>query len=121
MDRTTKRAADTMLADLANTGGGTYESGTLLPFTPKVGFAVGLGGVHFPASMVTAKLLVQYAKAVTTEHEASFVGTWLDKGIVYIDAVVYYGSHARRTAIEQGREAGQQAIFDFSTGEDITL
>lgn len=121
MDQTTKRAADRMLADLANDGGGTYESGTLLPFTPKVGFAVGLGGVKLPASMVDAELLVRFAKAVATEHETSYVGTWLDNGIVHFDAVVYYGAHARRTAEEQGREANQKAIHDFSTGEDIVL
>lgn len=121
LDKTTARAVNTMLADLANDGGGTYESGTLLPFRPATGFAVALGGIHLPSTMLDAELLARFAKAVATEHAASYVGTWLKGGFVYIDAVKYFSAFSIQQALTEAREAGQQAIYSFSEQKDITL
>lgn len=119
MDRITERAAKQVLADLVSNGGGTYERGTLLPFKPEGGFAVGIGGLNLPVNLVTVEAVAWAAKAVTTEYEAGFVGTWLHDGKVYFDAVAYYGDAKR--ALAAGRAAGQEAIYDFAKQEVIAL
>jgi len=108
-----------VLADIAEQGGGTYESGTYLPFTPTDGFAVGIGGIRLPEATVTAAELTRWLRAVVTEYEASFVGTWRDGGLVYIDAVRYIRDLP--TALDVARVFRQKAIFDFSTKSSIAL
>jgi hypothetical protein len=121
MDRIVLRQAQEVLARTVNAGGCTFDARTLLVQTWSGGYAVGLGGANLPAEAVTAEALVWLAKAVASEYETTFVGTWLHDGKVSIDAVKYFGAHAREDAIQAGIDAGQQAIFDFAAGEDITL
>lgn len=120
LDRTTETAATTVLADLVSSGGGTYEQGTLLPFTPRDGFAVGLGGIHLPMAVVTADAVMWACKAVASEHEASLVGTWLHDGLVYFDAVRYYAAGRRDDAMRDGWLGDQQAIYDFAAREAVS-
>lgn len=121
MDTIAKAAAQVVVADLAENGGGTYEVGTLIPFKPDSGYAVGIGGARLPAAAFTTQVAYWLLKAVGTEYEANFVGTWLDGGTVYVDAVKYFVPVNRDRALLLGHELGQKAIFDFSTMEDITL
>lgn len=107
-----------ILTDLVARGGGTYEQGTYLPFTPRDGFAVAFrGGVKLSSRGCTMAALERWLKAVATEFEASFVGTWLDGDTVYIDAVRYIRSP--REAIAFGIEQQQLAIYDFAAGEAV--
>lgn len=120
-DRTLEAASNVVLSDLANNGGGTYERGTLLPFTPKVGYAVGIGGLHLPANIVTSRTVQWASKAAASEFNANYVGTWLKDGTVYFDAVRYFGPERRSDALLAGVAAGQEAIYDFAAGESIYL
>lgn len=121
MDRTTERAAQRVLADLVQDGGGTYEAKTFLPFKPATGFAVGIGGLHLPVASVTAEVVVWASKAAAGEYETSFFGTWLKDGAVYFDAVRYFAGDQRRDALLAGYQAGQEAIYDFGMADVITL
>lgn len=119
MDSTIANAAATVLTDLADKGGGTYEAKTLIPFRPESGYAVGVGGIHLPAHDTTVEAIEWALRAVAGEYSTSFVGTWLDKGIVYFDAVMYFRDFDSATL--QGRLSGQQAIYDFANGEAVAL
>lgn len=121
MDQTLERAAQQVLADLVQDGGGTYEAKTFLPFKPSTGFAVGIGGLHMPVASVTAEVVVWASKAAASEYETSFVGTWLKDGNVYFDAVRYFAASERKAALLAGYQAGQEAIYDFGMADVITL
>lgn len=123
MDSITERAIGKVLADLANDGGGTYQAGTFLPFTAREGFAVASpNGLKLPAELVTPSMAAWALRQVSRENpRTSFVGTWLDNGVVYFDAVTYFSAANRERAIAAGRENGQLAIYDFATKESVTL
>jgi hypothetical protein len=121
MDRTLERQANIGLADLAQDGGGTYQAGTLLKVVWPVGYVVGIGGVALPAANVDAATFVWAARMAATEYNGSFVGTWLDEGRVYFDAVEYFGADRREDAIQRGIALGQKAIYDFGAQADIIL
>jgi hypothetical protein len=119
MDQTALNAANQVLADLVQNGGGTYEQGTLLPFTPKVGYAVGIGGVRYPAAGFDAEVVFWLSRAVATEYETSYVGTWLKDGTVHLDAVRYFGPERAHQALACAYYYGQEAIYDFAAGESV--
>lgn len=123
MDPITKTRIDKVMADLANDGGGTYQAGTFLPVTWGAGFAVATAdGLAFPAEVATESMLAWAMRQVSRENpRTSYVGTWLDNGVVYIDAVRFFAEDRREAAIQAGREAGQLAIYDFGQKESITL
>jgi K+-transporting ATPase A subunit len=121
-DAIANKAALAVIADLASNGGGTYGNSTLLPFKPPAGYAVGIGGLVMPAECATPSMVLWAFRQVSREHPtASFIGTWLDNGVVYIDAVEYFATTRRPSAMLRGMECGQKAIFDFAAGEAITL
>lgn len=121
MDRTQEQAASRVIADLVENGGGTYEQGTLLPFRPTSGYAVGIGGIHLPATAVTPEAVVWAMKAAASEYATYYVGTWLNDAVVYFDAVLYFGPERREAAMQAGRDAGQMAIYSFAETEALTL
>lgn len=123
MDPITKTRIDKVMADLANDGGGTYQAGTFLPVTWGAGFAVATEkGLSLPAEWMTPSMLAWTLRQVGRENPTcSFVGTWLDKGVVFVDAVRYFSADRREAAIQAGRESGQLAIYDFGQKESITL
>lgn len=109
-----------VIAYTAEHGGGTFEQGTFLPFEPKSGYAVAIGGarVSAEADLQVVRMLLH---VVPQEYEASFVGTWLEGGTLFIDAVRYFAADRREAALLAGYQAGQQAIYDFAAGESIYL
>jgi hypothetical protein len=121
MDTITLRAANAVLAATAENGGATFEGRTLLPFTPADGFAVAVGGVRYPAAQLDANTLGWLAKAVTSEYETTYAGTWVEGSTAYVDAVRYFAADKRGDAKAAGRYYGQKAIFDFGAGESIYL
>lgn len=121
MDATLHRAATQVVIDLAENGGGTYEWGTLLPFKPDTGFAVGVGGTRYPADAFDASTAAWLLKATGSEYGEVFVGTWLDSGTVYVDAVRYFNGSRRKDALLLGYQHEQKAIYDFGMAESIIL
>lgn len=121
MDKHVRKLAHEALARTVNDGGSTFEGRTMLPFTPGVGFSVGIGGAILPATTVTGEALAWLARRIAQEYETTYVGTWLNEGKVYVDAVRYFGAHGREDAIACAREHGQLAIYDFAAGEAIML
>ncbi len=118
-DQTKRDALNRILADLAENGGGTYERGTLLPFRPDDGYAVGVGGIHLPANIFTAEAVGWSTKAVGSEYDTSYVGTWQEGNTVYIDAVVYIKD--RTEAMLRGMQEWQTAIYSFAEAKSIFL
>lgn len=118
-DPTATAAANVILADIANSGGGTYETGTLIPFRPTEGYAVGLGGIKLNTSLATADGILWATRHAAAEYGTSFVGTWLDGDTVHIDAVIYFTDKA--SAVLAGIRARQLAIYDFAAGEAINI
>lgn len=119
MSTATHEAAAKVLADLLQSGGGTYVAGTLRPIRPTHGYAVAVGGVKVRSDKATIGSIAFLGEYLPEEHGTHFFGTWLDKGIVYIDAVRI--DLDRATAIERGRAHGQVAIYDFAAKEAIEL
>lgn len=120
-DATLLRLAGDVVHQTFANGGGTYEGATLLPFTPKGGFAVGIGGINFPDTALTPEAIAWLARRVSGEHGTVYIGTWLDGGRVYIDAVEYYGADRMLAARARGVERGQIAIYDFEMGRPVML
>lgn len=114
-------AAD-LLAATVRDGGGTFESGTLLPFTPDHGFAVGMGGVSTPATMATIGWFAQVTRRVTEEWGESFIGTWYnhEDERVYVDAVRYVADDLAY-ALDLARQTRQLAIYDFGSKSTIDV
>ena len=119
MDRILERQALAALDFTTVHGGGTFEGRTMLPFTPRDGYAVAIGGMTFKATDVTPDVLAWACRAVTGEWDTAFAGTWVDDGVFYIDAVQYVSNRDRAMAL--GREHAQKAIYDFEAQEVITL
>jgi hypothetical protein len=114
-------AAQDALANTVSDGGGTFYADTLLPAGLRQGFAVGIGGAILDPRFVDADSLATTAKRVGQEFISTYVGTWLDENILYVDAVEVLAPDRLHDALALARDKGQKAIFDFSTGREITL
>jgi len=108
-----------LMAYTIENGGGTFEQGTYLPFKPADGYAVAIAGITLTEADATYEAIKRWGKAIVTEHEASFLGTWLNEGLLYLDAVVYIRDldFALRTASAHN----QLAIFDFANMTSIPV
>jgi hypothetical protein len=134
--------AQRIMDDLASKGGGTYIAGdnghtpatgadgfyysplVFTAFNPKAGYAVAYGpSVQMRYEGLTPQQAEMILRDLANEGEAEFVGTWLDKGIVYFDIVHWFlpGEHARENALVYAWKTGQKAIYDFATGESIAV
>lgn len=120
MDKTLATAIATVKADLAESGGGTYEYGTLLPFRPKDGYAIGIGGAAVKAD-ISDESLALLLRGVAGEYITAYVGTWIDpwSGVLYIDAVEYTRDIER--AYELARANGQLAFYGFAEAQSFEV
>lgn len=118
-DATVLRLAADVVHETFAKGGGTYEGRTLLPFHPDHGFAVGIGGINLPDTELTPAAIAWLARRVAGEHGTVYVGTWLDGGRLYVDAVEYIADEPRARA--RGVERGQIAIYDFEHDRAVML
>lgn len=107
-------AGQRIIADLVDNGGGTYVAGTLDPFMPDDGYAVGIAGIEVNASDLTAEVAEVTMRDLAKEHGAYHVGTWEKDGIVYIDAVRYFGGAGGQSAVRFAREHNQQELYSFA-------
>ena len=99
-------------------GGGTFDALTLQPFRPTDGYAVAIDGITRKAADLAPYRIPILARHVAGEFGATFVGTWIDEGTVYIDAVAYVRDRAE--ALAMGRAANQIAVWDFAAGEAVS-
>lgn len=113
------RAITGALADLAEDGGGTYEARSLAKVKPTSGYAVGIGGITLPANTVNAEALAWAMDAVAHGYDTDYVGTWLSDGVIFIDAVVLMPD--LREAMALALNHGQEAIYDFLSGESLEV
>ncbi len=108
------------IAKTVDQGGGTFATdGT--PFEPESGYAVGVGGIILDPATTGAFRLRHAFRQVHKDFGGNYVGTWLDEGQLYVDAVAYLWSDERDAAISLARSCNQLAIYDFAAGESITL
>jgi hypothetical protein len=118
------RSTDPFASALAYTvdqGGGTFFAESCEPFRPSDGYAVAVGGVILDPAITGVLRLRNAWRHVASEFMTSLVGTWLDGDSLYVDAVIWFPAWQRDRAIAEGREHNQLAIFDFGTGESLTL
>lgn len=113
-------AQEALIATVEN-GGGTFFGDTLMPVDIRRGYAVGVGGVTLDPAKVTDEVLREWATRVGQEWGTSFVGTWLDNGIFYLDAVQVFAEGRRAAALEAARSSGQKAIYDFATHSVVSV
>lgn len=99
-------------------GGATFDARTLAPVHPADGFAVALtASAPVPCEREdVGRALI--ALALRWPH-VPFVGTWRGPGGIYVDAVVILPD--RESAMTLARATGQQAIWDFATGEELAV
>ncbi len=103
-----------LIADLHANGGGTYEAVSLAPFSPTEGYAIGIGGPTFRLQDIDGASLAIVLRDLAATAGTGYVGTWLDSGTVYLDAVVY--TTDPRTAARTAYEHKQKALYDFGSG-----
>lgn len=114
-------AAQDALVTTVENGGGTFYADTLLPLELQRGYAVAYGGVTLDPAKVDAETLRQWARRVSQEWDASLVGTWLEGGVLYVDAVRIFSFDRFTQAVQFGVDNGQLAIYDFESGASIPL
>lgn len=117
-----KTPGQRLLSDAMQNGGGTYTAADLQPYHPSDGFAVGLGGVELNAEgdePISADALEAIVRDIAEAYGTTYVGTWLSKGILYVDAVLICWDE--RSAYYAASNAGQEAVYDFSRGESLRL
>ena len=111
-----------LVADLREKGGGTYTKGFLARRNYNTGYAVAKAGISLPASIMDEPEALRFILyAVGQEFDTPLVGTWLDDGRVYFDAVQYFQGWAAQPAIRFAVEHNQQAVWDFAAGVAVSV
>ncbi len=114
------RAAHLTLAN----NGGTFRRTDLQPM-PGTGdalwddgvYAVGIGGVRVASNFAA---IAQTLLTIRAKHpNAPYIGTWIDNGIAYVDAVVLLPD--RESALIVARAFAQRAIYNGATGETVEV
>lgn len=115
-------ALDDILTATLRDGGGTWSS-DLLPIGRWNVWAVGgsLPGQTIPLQEAAAPgpAGIDGAVARLQLDGASYIGTWLDEGTVYIDAIDLIEDTDE--AIKVASERGELAIYNLATGQTIRL
>jgi hypothetical protein len=112
-------AEDTTMA----TSGGTFTRDTLAPTAP-AGEAYAVGGI-LPGRKVAevahygelAAAILNMRADMADRAPGGYIGTWIDDGTVYVDAVVILPDLASAGIL--ARTLGERAVFNFVTGESI--
>lgn len=117
-------AQPSILDATVQNGGASFEAGTLAPFEPEDGYAVGIGGIEMDLDMFRAlgeDGREELLRRIAAEYGASHVGTWLPASgnVVYIDAVQYFSPLAGQAAWQMAVRTNQQEVFDFGAGRSI--
>jgi hypothetical protein len=102
---------------LAN-GGGTFDALTLAPFDPDHGYCVGTA----PSTAAYVRdigMIDRVARIIAGEWRSTFVGTWINDGIVHVDPVTY--TVDRDYALSLARKYGQIAIYDCAARATIDV
>lgn len=101
-------------------GGGTFDPKSGNAIRPRSGFSVGaVKGTLIQVSAENPDVVEDAVKIVTKRFPGSWLGLWVNKGVVHIDPVMWVPS--RDAAESLGRKLEQDSIFDFSNGEVIVL
>lgn len=114
-----------MLKSLRQSGGATIHPET--GEAPRTGFMVSLPGAEKTLpnlSATTGAAVRRYLKALKalfTGHPAIYAGAWVDKhtGKVFLDASLCVPD--REAAVTLGRQFGQIAIYDVTSGSEVRL
>jgi hypothetical protein len=106
----------TFTRDIYDDGGATYRAADLTRVSPTRGYAVGIGSdsIAWPASESVLSTMLAWA---VDAYRTDYVGTWVEDGRVYIDAVVIVAS--LESAMTIARRHGQLAIYDFANSTVI--
>lgn len=103
------------IAKTISDGGGTFYADTLTDAYLTVGYVVGVGGAVIDlATGITPEDFGRTAQRVAQEFDTTYVGTWVDGGKLYIDAVVVIADAGR--AFDLALAKGQEAIYDVANG-----
>ena len=109
---TITEALDATLAD----GGGTFDAHTFAPLGATWAWAVGGGIPGHTIELVAERDLegaLAQAFAALVDAGADVIGTWLDEGVLYVDAVDLIEDTDE--AIRLAAERGELAIYHLTT------
>ena len=105
-------------------GGATWDA-DLQPIKHRTGFMVSLPKYETKRKPDDIVGIVETVERLRRTIKAdllpgiTYVGLWLDDGIVYVDVSIRETSEAGARAL--GRLGGQQAIYNLQTGENIRI
>ena len=108
------------LSDVLSNGGASFNlvTGT---FNPNQGFFVSVPNREQQTTNLTAQLLADFINTNIDllSNENYFLGGWVENGIIYLD--VSEQIFDKRTALTQGINRNQLAIYDAFNSEVINL
>lgn len=105
-------------------GGGTFRADSLEPVNPTTGYAVAIGGetielAHERGGDTRQAVHNLIWRVRDLNQNAPYIGTWIDGGIAYIDAVLILPDLA--SAYIVARAFDQKAIWDFANSASIEI
>jgi len=114
-------------ADTLEHGGATVWAGSLEPVNASgwddaawaVGGAMGIAESTFPVGPDAPERFLEAIDRLRGEWGVSIIGTWIEDGAIVVDATVVLADRA--SALEQGREWRQRAIYNLTTGETLEV
>lgn len=111
----TPEIAENIIAITMTRGGGTFNRrGALIE--RKKGFVVGIFKGSFAIMALSeSEFAYETFKSLLSQFPGAFIGTWLNKGKIYIDPVQIYDN--REDAEGMARVTNQIAIYSFESGE----
>ena len=122
MTKTITIPTDTILRETLTRGGFSYDLQSQSEAKHTSGYVVSRdNGAWLPvnASDLQTKFNAAIADVLSRHASAPIVGTWIDSGILYIDASDIYSSLS--DAMQVGRANNQRTIWDFATSTIIPV
>ena len=106
--------------------GGTFNARTGRPVKPSSGYAVAVEnlGTGNGALLSERYLGDRVSEALVYQRDIPYIGTWVDRNrfgndVCYVDRVVILPD--RESALILARALGEQAVYDFATGESVRV